>query len=263
MLAKPIEIVFDPTAVRSIRGRRQFLSRLAIAAGALSLAPLVRRGYGITELLQAQGTTGKTEPNLSDTDILNYALTLEYLEATFYLRADSSDALPTGATIAALDPDGGGAPGSVPGLAGMSFPSPSTNSVATFFRTVRDHEITHVLALQAALASSALVRSAFAFNFGSAYASAANFMNTSLALEDTGVTAYLGQAANLDSLATLGTAGSILGVEAQHAASVRLLLGMPITVSNAAFDTPQTTTQVVAVASGFITQKPTLPFPKP
>lgn len=263
MLTKPIEIVFDPATTRTMRGRRQFLSQVAIAAGALSLAPLIRRGYGITELLQAQGTTGETEPNLSDTDILNYALTLEYLEATFYLRADSSDALPAGATVAALDPDGAAAPGSVPGLATVNFPAPSTNSAATFFRTVRDHEITHVLALQAALGSNALARSAFAFNFGSAYASAANFMNTSLALEDTGVTAYLGQAANLDSLTTLGTAGSILGVEAEHAASVRLLLGMPITVNNAAFDTPQTTTQVLAIASGFITQHPALPFPKP
>lgn len=51
------------------------------------------------------------------------------------------------------------------------------------------------------------------------------FLNTSLALEDTGVTAYLGQPANIDVVATLGTAFSILGVEAQHAAAKRSEVG--------------------------------------
>ncbi len=254
------EITFDPKTVQSARGRRKFLGQLAIAVGAVSIAPLVGRGFGITEL-QAQGD-GQTEPNLSDTDILNYALALEYLEATFYLRADSGGTLPTGATIASIDPDGMGAPGTVPGLSSATFPTPSTVSAGTFFRSVRDHEITHVIALQGALGASALSRPAFQFNFGTAFSSLANFMNTAMALEDTGVSAYLGQAANLDAVATLTTAGSILGVEAEHASAVRVLLGQPITVSNGSFDSPRTTTQVLAIAGGFITQAPTLPFPK-
>ena len=257
------EITFDPAMVRTVSGRRDFLSRLAIATGALTLAPMIKKGRGINSMLQAQGTTGKTEPNLTDQDILNYALTLEYLEATFYLRADKGGTLPTGGTIAALDPDGLAAPGSVFGLDSVTFPAPSTVSASTFFRSVRDHEVTHVLALQTALGAAALSRAAFKFNFGTAYASASSFMNTALALEDTGVTAYLGQAANLDNVATLGTAGSILGVEAEHAAAVRVLLGLSVTVDNGSFDTAKTTTQVLAVAGGFITQKPTLPFPKP
>jgi len=257
------EITFDPAMVRTVSGRRDFLSRLAIATGALTLAPMIKKGRGINSMLQAQGTTGKTEPNLTDQDILNYALTLEYLEATFYLRADNGGTLPSGGVLANLDPDGNGMPGTVPGLAGTTFPAPSTVSVPTFFRSVRDHEVTHVLALQTALGAAALSRAAFKFNFGTAYDNATNFKNTALALEDTGVSAYLGQAANLDNVATLGTAGSILGVEAEHAAAVRVLLGMPVTVDNGAFDTAKTTTQVLAIAGGFITQKPTLPFPKP
>lgn len=255
------EVVFDAAAVQTDSGRRRFLSQLAIAAGATALAPYIGRGFGINELL-AQGTTGKTEPNLTDTDILNYALTLEYLEAAFYLRADNGSPLPSGATLAALDPDGNGLPGSVPGLAGTTFPAPSTQSIPAFFRIVRDHEVIHVLALQGALGAAALKRSDFKFNFGTAFASAANFMNVSLALEDTGVTAYLGQVANLDSVATLGTAGAIAGVEAEHAAAVRVMLNMPVTVGNGAFDTPRTSAQVVAIAAGFITAAPTLPFPK-
>lgn len=261
LATRTIDIDIDAVALQTPDARRHFLSRLAMAAGAFALAPLIMNGMGITGLLHAQGT-GETEPNLTDQDILNYALTLEYLEATFYLRADNGGSLPTGATIAAIDPDGNGAPGNVPGLSSVVAPAPSTLNVASFFRTVRNHEITHVLALQGALGANALARSAFAFNFGTAFDSAANFMTTAQALEDTGVTAYLGQAGNLDVVATLGTAGAILGVEAEHAATVRLIRGQPVTPADSAFDTAKTSAQVLVVAQGFITQAPTLPFPK-
>lgn len=258
----PQEIILDPQELTDVAGRRHFLSRLAVVAGAAALAPMILDGHGITSMLHAQAATGETEPNLTDTDILNYALTLEYLEATFYLRADSGGSLPSGATIANIDPDGNAAPGTVAGLSGFTAPAPSTLNVATFVRTVRDHELIHVVALRSALAAAALNRSSFRFNFGSAFGSVQSFLNTALVLEDTGVTAYLGQAANIDVVATLGTAGSILGVEAEHAAAFRVLLGLPVTVENGAFDTARTTTQVLAAAGPFITMAPPLPFPK-
>lgn len=254
-------IEFNADELTTQTARRRFLSKLAMTVGAVALTPMIMKGLGIGGMLAAQ-STGETEPNLTDVDILNYALSLEYLEATFYLRANSVDALPAGATVAAIDPDGMGSPGTIPGLSGIMAPSPSTLNVPAFFRSVRDHEITHVLALQAGLGTSALSRPAFAFNFGSAFASASSFMNTALALEDTGVTAYLGQSNNIDSVSYLGTAGSILGVEAEHAATVRLLLGMPVTPNDASFDMPRTSAEVLAIASGFITQAPPLPFPK-
>ena len=252
-------IRFAPDELESPEQRRRFLGSIAMAVGAIGLAPLVMRGHGIVNLLGQSG--GETEPGLSDTDILNYALTLEYLEATFYLRADNGGTLPNGATIAALDPDGNGAPGTVPGLSSRMPPAPATFSVPTFVRSVRDHEIIHVLALQSALGAGALPRAAFAFDFGDAFDSTANFLATATVLEDTGVTAYLGQAGNLDSVAILGTAGSILGVEAEHAGAFRLLTGMPVSPNDADFDTPATTTQVLAGAGGFITDAPALPFP--
>lgn len=256
------EIRFDAATVASESGRRNFLSRLAVAAGAVALVPMIQRGSGIAGLLNAQGTTGQSEPNLTDTDILNYALTLEYLEAAFYLRAISGGTLPMNATINSIDPDGGAMPGTVPGLAGITFPAPSTQSALTFFTTVRDHEIIHVQSLRAALGGAALNRAAFTFNFGTAFANTGNFLNTALALEDTGVSAYLGQAANLDVTSTLGTAGSILGVEAEHAGAVRLLLGLPVTPDNGSFDTAKTSAQILGIAGGFITAAPPLPFPK-
>ncbi|CAN5896861.1 hypothetical protein BH20GEM1_BH20GEM1_14570 [soil metagenome] len=253
-------IRFDAEALESPAERRKFLGKLALAAGAVTIAPLIFRGRGIVELLYAQ-QTGETEPGLSDTDILNYALTLEYLEATFYLRADNTGALPQGATIAAIDPDGNGEPGSVPGLAAVTPPAPATFSVPEFVRVVRDHEITHVLALQDALGAMALDRADFAFDFGAAFDSAAAFLATAQALEDTGVQAYLGQAGNIDDTAILGTAGSILGVEAEHASTFRLINGETVTPNNADFDIPLSSAEVLAIADDFITAAPALPFP--
>ncbi len=252
-------IDFDPKELDSVAARRRFLGNVAIAIGAIGLVPMIRRGAGVGELLAQSG--GETEPGLSDTDILNYALTLEYLEATFYLRADNGGSLPSGATIAMIDPDGNGAPGSVPGLSSKMAPAPASFSVPTFVRAVRDHEITHVLALQSALGAMALPRNQFAFDFGNAFDSTANFLATAQVLEDTGVTAYLGQAGNLDNLSILGTAGTILGVEAEHASTFRLLNAMPVSPEDGDFDSPATSSQVLAAAGGFITSAPTLPFP--
>ena len=252
-------IHFDRKELGTVAERRRFLGSIAIAIGAIGLVPMIRRGAGVGELLAQSG--GETEPGLSDTDILNYALTLEYLEATFYLRADSGGMLPNGAILDALDPDGNGAPGTVPGLSSRMAPAPASFDVATFVRAVRDHEIVHVLALKSALGANALPREEFAFDFGTAFDSAANFLATALVLEDTGVAAYLGQAGNLDNVGILGTAGSILGVEAEHAAAFRLLNGQPVSPGDGDFDPPATSSEVVAAAGGFITTAPALPFP--
>lgn len=73
------------------------------------------------------------------------------------------------------------------------------------------------------------------------------------------MTAYLGQVNNIDSTAILATAGSIAGVEGEHASVFRFLNGASI--SPAAFDQPRTSAEVLAIADDFITQAPTLPFP--
>ncbi len=259
-------IEFDAATLTSVHARRTFLNRLAMAAGATALSPLIMKGFGINEMLAAQsGACGATEPNLTDTDILNYALTLEYLESTYYLRAVGTAALPAGADVAALDPEGNGAPGTVAGLSGVVAPAPATFNVTAFVTAVRDHEIQHVLGLQAALAANALARNTFTFDFGTSFDSAANFLATAVVLEDTGVSAYLGQAGNIDDKTTiLGTAGAILGVEAEHASTFRLLTAQPVVPNDAAFEVPQTSAQVLAAvtATGFITGAPTLPFPK-
>ncbi|MEO5825621.1 MAG: ferritin-like domain-containing protein [Gemmatimonadales bacterium] len=258
-------IEFNPQELSRPAERRRFLSTLAMAAGAAALAQMLLRGRGFGSDLHAQGggvcnfpaLTGWAEREaLTDTQILNFALVLEYLESTFYIRADNQG-LPAGATIASLDPDGRGLPGFVPGLSAVRPPKPAIFKVEDFVRTVRDHEIAHVLFLQNALGAAAVDRNDFAFSFPGAFDNAQTFLSVSQTLEDVGVTAYLGQVGNIDDIGILAAAGSIAGVEAEHAATFRYIRNEFITPDNQAFDTRRDSGQVLAVAGGFVTRAPT------
>lgn len=126
-----------------------------------------------------------------DVKILNYALTLEYLEAAFYAEAVSKGAL-----------DG---------------------SLKTFANVVAQHEAAHVAALQKALGSAAVKKPTF--DFKGTTSDAKKFAGTAQVLEDTGVSAYEGQATAIQTPAVLMAAGSILPVEARHAAWIRDING--------------------------------------
>lgn len=260
-------IAFDADSLRTPQQRRGFLAKLAMAAGATALAPMIMRGERLDAALHAQSPTcnfpesGWAErEGLSDTQILNYALVLEYLEATFYLRAEGRGALPGGATVAALDPDGMGRPGRVPGIESVRPPKPATFNVMQFVHTVRNHEIEHVLFLQKALGAKALPRTLFKFDFGKdTFSSASNFLAVAQILEDVGVTAYLGQVGNINDTGILAAAGSIAGVEAEHAAGFRLINRDKITPGNMAFDIRRTSAQVIALADPFITAPDPVP----
>ena len=129
----------------------------------------------------------------SDVAILNFALTLEYLEAAFYAGAVSNGNF--------------------------------TGKVGTFAGIVAKHEAAHVAFLKSALGSAAVKSPKF--DFKGTNTDMAKFMATAQVLEDTGVAAYLGQAGNIKSKKILGAAGSILAVEARHAGWVRDLNNAP------------------------------------
>lgn len=126
-----------------------------------------------------------------DVAILNYALTLEYLEAAFYAEAVAKGAL--------------------------------TGETKTFASTVAGHEAQHVAALSKVLGSQAVKKPEF--NFQGTTSSQSSFQTTAMTLEDTGVKAYLGQAGNIKTPAVLQAAGSILPVEARHAAWIENIIG--------------------------------------
>ena len=166
--------------------------RLLGVSGA-SLASAARSRYGI----------GRALPGLV-TDVLNFALTLEYLEAEFYTRGvGTANLLPAG-----------------------------THDV---FDQIRKHEVAHVALLQSVLGSAAVARPTFDFSggmgsnagpFADVFANPMTFLALAQAFEDTGVRAYKGQAANLmGENDILRTALRIHSVEARHAAQVRRMRG--------------------------------------
>jgi rubrerythrin len=186
--------------------RRSFLRTSGLAVGGAAVAGgLVPGG--------ALAATPK-----GDVAILNFALTLEYLESAFYASALKHAGL--------------------------------TGEFKRFATLVHDHEKAHVEALRKALGSAATKRPTFAF--GSAVTSKAAFTATSIKLEDTGVQAYQGQAPFIRSQAVFKAAISIHPVEARHAAWIRNLAHQ--NPAPAAFNPALTKNQVLAAvgATGFI-----------
>ena len=174
--------------------RQSFIMRGAVAAGAVygltAVGPFVREAI-------AQGEGG-------DVDILNFALTLEFLEAAFYTQALKQ----------------------VSGMEG------AVKSLAT---EIRDNETEHVDALMATIKDlGGMPVKAPGVDFGRAFASQGSFLKLAQTFEDTGVSAYNGAAPAIKSKEILGAAGSIVQVEARHAAAIRFLRGQPI--SDGGFD---------------------------
>jgi rubrerythrin len=195
-----------------VRGttRGAFLLRGALAAGAMlgagAVSPFVRDA-----LAQDDG---------GDVAVLNFALTLEYLEATFYERA-----LMKGKGL-----------------------SPDTRALAL---EIHENERAHVDALRTAIkGAGGKPVAAPEVGFGLAFTSEARFLELAQALEDTGVGAYNGAAPSLKSAQLLGAAGGIVQIEARHASLIRLTRGQLPTP--AAFDKALDRDTVAAAVKPFL-----------
>jgi hypothetical protein len=202
--------------------RLSFLRKTAIAgAGAMSGGALL--GALASPALAAGGGRPPKSFGKGDVGILNYALTLEYLEAAFYNGASAAN---------------------------MSL----SGQAASFLKIVTRDENAHVKFLKSNLKSKAAKEPKF--DFKGANTSPSTFMTTSQVLENTGVHAYSGQALNIKEAAYVKAALSILTVEARHASVIGLLNepnGEDIS-PNGPFDTPYTASKVLAAVkeTGFI-----------
>jgi hypothetical protein len=193
-------------------------SRVGLLKGA---GALVAMGGLARMVLPGSASAREGGSKANDVKILNYALTLEYLEAAFYAEALT-----------------------------MGY----TGAVGTFASTVASHEATHVATLKGVLGSKAVAKPKF--DFKGTTKQWKTFLRTSKVLEDTGVAAYQGQAPLIHQDAVLAPAGAILAVEARHAAWVRDLLyaGKSVKPAPEAFSTPMSMSQVLAAVkkTGFI-----------
>jgi rubrerythrin len=180
--------------------RSEVLAKGALAVGsvygALAVGPYVRRAFG--------ASMG------GDVEILNFALTLEYLEAKFYAEAKGRVR--------------------------------ADKELMSLIDLLAEDEQQHVEALAATvrqLGGKPVTEPRFDFP----YSGKGGFLKLAQTLEDTGVSAYNGAAPMIKSKEVLAAAGGIVQVEARHAAAIRLQNGSE--PSPTAFDPPLDEKQVL------------------
>jgi hypothetical protein len=164
---------------------------------------------GASLLAGCGGSSNNNHGGVSQTDVLNFALNLEYLEASFY-----SFAL-TGAGLSAGDLGGTPTITPVTQVTGLSAIQQA------IFNEILSDEIAHVLDLRDALGSSAVPCPNLNLQAVGNTTSVDALITISRAFEDVGVTAYAGAATFLTG-ANLQAAADILAVEAFHASNLRL-----------------------------------------
>ncbi len=151
-------------------------------------------GGGSPRLATPAGLGRAFAQELTDVDILQFALGLEHLEARMYVDMLAANIL--------------------------------TDKELRYFQSFGSHESAHVKALSDALSAAGAtpVAAAASYNFP-AFDSRQAILDLARIAEETGVGAYQGAAAAIQNKDYLAAAGSIVQVEARHAAIVRMLLG--------------------------------------
>ncbi len=196
---------------------------VAEARGRLSRAEVLTAGLGaIAGALALAQPAAAARLSATDRAVLNYALSLEYLQAAFYTEAERSKAI--------------------------------TGKAGKAARTVGAVERAHVAAFLDLLGADAVKRPRF--DFRGVTEDRDDFLKTAVAFEDLAVAAYKDQAIRIESPAVVSAALGIHTVEARHAAWMRYLNG--IKPANAAFDEPDSKRKVLALVedTGFVASAP-------
>jgi len=193
--------------LRAILGAGAGVAAVGLGAGVLGATNVDAASLGLRSGLNHLGVPK------SDLDILNYALTLEHIEATFYSQVNPMDA--------------------------------PTRQVADYVKIVASHERAHVQALTAAIKQLGGVPVA-----AKKYAFPKISLPFGVVVENLGVGAYLGAAPMIKTPSLLLTAASIVTVEARHA-SAWASLNQDKDFTKGAFDMGITQDKVVAAVTPF------------
>jgi rubrerythrin len=198
--------------------RSSFLRRAGLAGGALVGGGAILGALAPSALAFSTGDRPPAKFGKGDIGILNYALTLEYLESSFYNEATTNQHR-------------------------HGFIKDFQTRV--FLRTVTDDENQHVKALKKVLGRHAVKKPKFDFHGDNA--NEAKFKSAAFTFENEGVHAYSGQAFNIKDPKVLAAALSIVTVEARHASVIGLIrhrseFGIS---PNGAFDTPYGASRVL------------------
>lgn len=207
--------------------RSQFL-KLAGGTGAAGALAIFLAACGDDEDSGSSSSSGdskESKPSGSakgDLEIVNYALTLEYLEAEFYKQVIESGEV-------------------------------KTKAVSEVAKTIVEDEIAHVEALTATVEQLGGKPAAKPMgNFDEVLAGGEKkILETAAMVEDLGAAAYLGQAGNIKNKDILAAALSIHTVEARHAAVLNNVIGKTI-VPDGAFAKPADMATVLKAVKPFI-----------
>ncbi|MGA9876849.1 MAG: ferritin-like domain-containing protein [Solirubrobacteraceae bacterium] len=208
--------------VRDDVDRKRFLKAVG-AGGAASFGAFVLAACGsskssTTASTAATATTAKSSSGTGDVAILNYALTLEYLETQFYENVIS---------------------------AGLF-----TGKVGALLKSFGSQEKEHVLALKGTvskLGGTPVTKPQAKFPIENA----GQVAQLAYTVENLGASAYLGQAGNIQNPEVLAAALSIHTVEARHASTLGTLVKKPVT-PNGAFAIPADMSTVLAAVKPFL-----------
>jgi hypothetical protein len=233
----PTNNIERETEAMSGVSRRNLMSRVGISATAAAFLSTM----GPIGAALVSGTAHAQSVTFSDSDILNFALNLEYLEGEYYNRGATGVGLPASSTT------GTGTPGGVNGGTVVPFQTPYFFEIAA---KIAIDELDHVNFLRSQLGSAAVARPLIdlAGSFQAAalasgaiapgqvfnpFADEISFFLGAFTLTEVGVTAYTGAAALISNPAILSAAASILAIEAYHAGSIRGVLTQSSIAPNA------------------------------
>ncbi len=220
---------------RDERSRRKFLRMMGGGSAAVGLAGLLAACGGDKDT-GGQATGSGVEPGPvaktgGDIDIVNYALTLEYVEARFYREVEASGMI-------------------------------KRPKVRELIKKVGATEQTHVDSLEAAvkdLGGQPVSAPETAFD-KVIEGGEGQILQVAATVENLGAAAYLGQAGAIESKDILAVALAIHSVEARHAAALNQLAGRPFkggdnlagSLPDGAFAKPMTMDEVLAAAKPFL-----------
>jgi len=212
------ELTRDPSS------RKRFLSMVGGAGAAGALAVFMAACGDDDEENTSAGTTEKERSeggNARDLEIVNYALTLEYLEAAFY-----ADVLASGVV--------------------------TDKAVGEAAKRIGENEQEHVDALVATAKKLGKPARKPKTNFRSVIEGGEKkVLETAATVENLGAAAYLGQAARIKSKEILAAALAIHSVEARHAAALNKIVGKSI-VPDGAFAKPASMEEVLPKVKPFL-----------
>jgi hypothetical protein len=211
-LATEMNLMVNQRAINRL-SRRNFLTSAGLAVGATGAIAMAGCSNAPIAITGPTPTTTPAPPAVSQIDVLNFALNLEYLEASFYLFITTGSGLPSSL-------QGSGA-GTVTGGAQFTFTDPNVTALA---QQLAADEMAHVGLIQSMitlLAGTPVVMPALNLAALGTITSDATFLAMARQLETVGTSAYEGGIAYFTDSLSLTVAANIHDTEAQHEGALR------------------------------------------